>query len=137
MKEGVIEVADVVSSVVSTLILVLGVSYLFQADQWVRLVREGIEAPHRFIPLALFLLVFGLTVVATHTVWVPAWRIVVTVFGWLLAVKGAAFLIFPGIVKKFAGWPDGLLRLTVKIAGVVLAVIGAVLSYKSWLGAVR
>ena len=137
MKEGVIEVADVVSSVVSTLILILKISYLFQADQWVRLVREGIEAPHRFIPLALFLLVFGLTTVATHNVWVPAWRIVITIFGWLLAIKGAAFLIFPGIVKKFSGWPDHLLRIYVKIIGVVLVVIGAVLSYQSWLGAVR
>lgn len=125
--------ADVVSGVVSTMVLVLGVSYLFQADQWVRLVREGIEIPHRFIPLALFLLVFGLTTVATHNVWEPAWRIVITIFGWLLAIKGAAFLIFPGVVKKFTGWPDHLLRIYITIAGVVLVVLGIFLAYKAWL----
>ena len=137
MIEEVIDVADVVSSVVSTMILVVGVSYLLQADQWVRLVREGIETPHRFIPLALFLLVLGLTVIATHNVWVPAWRVVITIFGWLLAIKGAAFLIFPGIAKKFSGWPDQLLRTYVKIAGVVLAAIGAVCSYTSWPDTIR
>ncbi len=44
----------------------------------------------------LIALGLGLLVVVSHNIWVPAWPVVVTLFGW--------FLIFQGMMRLF--WPE-------------------------------
>ncbi|MBT7348472.1 hypothetical protein HN858_02225 [Candidatus Falkowbacteria bacterium] len=42
-----------------------------------------------------FTLVIGLLMIFGHNVWVDAWRIVITVIGWLTLIKGLFMLFFP------------------------------------------
>lgn len=44
----------------------------------------------------------GLVIVLSHNVWVMAWPVIVTLFGW--------FLIFQGVMRLF--WPETLARTT-------------------------
>jgi tellurite resistance protein TehA-like permease len=50
-----------------------------------------------FIALAL-----GLLIVVSHNVWVPAWPVVVTLFGWIL--------VFQGVMRIF--WPESFAKMT-------------------------
>jgi len=126
--------ASVVAHVVSVVMLVLGVSYLVRTREWIRVSQEVIEAPHRFMVVALVLLAMGVAIVSVHNQWTPSWSLAITLTGWLLAIKGALFLVFPQMATKYARWPEATLRTTVRAAGAVLAVLGAVLTYLVWFG---
>ena len=126
--------ASVVAHVVSVVMLVLGVSYLARTREWIRVSQEVTEAPHRFMVVALVLLAMGVAIVSVHNQWTPSWSLAITLTGWLLAVKGALFLVFPQMATKYARWPEATLRTTVRAAGVALTVVGAVLTYLVWFG---
>ena len=124
--------AQLVSHIVPVFILVLGLSYLLAADHWIKLATEILEAPHRFLIPALGLLTAGLVIVVTHNWWRPSLGVVVTVFGWILVLKGAAFLLFPQIGGRFTGFSVGFMKAWARLAGLVLAVLGALLTYAAW-----
>lgn len=43
----------------------------------------------------LITFVMGAVIVALHNVWSADWRVLVTLLGWLTAIKGAVILLFP------------------------------------------
>ena len=129
--------SEAIAAVVSVLIVVFGISYVVSPDPWLKLLREGVDEPHKFYPIALVILVVGLLVITTHNEWSPLWRAIITFFGWAMAIKGALYLAVPALTKKMAGgvlasWGDSGLRLYMRFAGVVMIVVGAWLTYKSW-----
>lgn len=122
--------SEIVSAVISWMLLGLGLSYVFQAAQWTRLAKEAMDNPYRYFPLILFIFVVGLTVVKTHNIWTFGWPVVITLLGWSMAIKGFAFLIFPQAMKKFAGWSEKFMQGYIRVSGIILALIGAILVYQ-------
>jgi hypothetical protein len=43
----------------------------------------------------LITFVMGTVIVALHNVWSVDWRVIVTLLGWLTAIKGAVIVLFP------------------------------------------
>jgi len=125
--------ASVVAHVVSVVMFVLGVSYLVQAREWIRVSREVIEAPHRFLVPALAMLATGVAIISVHNDWVPAWTLAITLSGWILVVKGTLFLVLPQMATKFARWPEAVLVASIRAAGAMLAALGAMLTYQVWM----
>jgi hypothetical protein len=81
----------------------------------------------------LFLLGFldfasGLAIVLTHNVWVADWRVIITLIGWLLLVRGLVRTLIPDQIKPYG---MKLLKDPNFVSGVlaVLLVLGLVLSY--------
>ena len=123
---------QLVSRVVPLFMLVLGLSYLLAADHWIKLAKEILGAPHRFLVAALGLLSAGLVIVVARNWWQPSLGVVITVFGWALVLKGAAFLLFPQIGGRFTGWSVGFMKTWARVGGLVLTVLGALLTYATW-----
>ncbi len=127
---------EIVSQIVSIVIFTLGVSYLILPSQWTQIAQKGISSnvpyPYRLLT-AILLLVIGLAIVINHNLWTPFWRIIITLFGWLLVVKGAVYLVFPQIMKKFSGWSEQNLRTIIRGAGIILTVLGILLIYQAWI----
>lgn len=121
--------AETISTIVAFVLVVLGFSYFLQADRWTRVARYAIDSPHRFLITALVMIVFGLVIVINHNLWVLGWPVVTTIFGWILTIKGASFLVYPQFAGLFANWDDPSMLRYIRVAGVALAVIGAVLAY--------
>jgi len=129
--------SEAVAAVISILIVVLGVSYVLSPDPWIKLLRESVDEPHRFHPIAFMILIVGLFVIATHNEWSPLWRAIITFVGWSMAIKGALYLAVPAFTSKITGWflsswGEAGLRLYMKFAGVVMVAVGAWLTYKTW-----
>ncbi len=72
--------------------------------------------------------VAGLAIVLTHNVWVADWRLLITLIGWLLLIRGAARILLTERFARFAGKAVSGGRLF-QVAGVVLAVFGLVFCY--------
>jgi hypothetical protein len=44
----------------------------------------------------------GLAIVLNHNLWVADWRVIITILGWLLIIRGAARVLIPDQLKGFA-----------------------------------
>ena len=117
------------AATVVVMLLILGISYSFQPDQWARVASDAIESPHRFLPVALILLILGLAIVFHHNVWEPGWGLVITITGWILVIKGALFLIVPNVAGAFRSWSGKSLRAFIRGAGILLTVLALLTAY--------
>jgi hypothetical protein len=74
----------------------------------------------------------GIAIILTHNIWVPNWRVVVTLFGWMMAIGGALRLVFPDRVQA---WGRGFLRhpTGAYIAGGIWLAFGAVLTFYGYI----
>lgn len=45
-------------------------------------------------------LMLGILLTVSHQVWTWDWRVVITILGWLILVKGIMRIVFPDTVKK-------------------------------------
>jgi hypothetical protein len=70
----------------------------------------------------------GLAIVLTHNVWVVSWRVLITLIGWLLLIRGAVRIVAPEIVMGYAA---KVIRnkQVIPSAGAVVGVLGLVLCY--------
>ncbi len=126
---------EVIRHVVPLFMLCLGVSFIINTEQWIRYNKETVENTHRLLPLGLFLLAFGLAIVSAHNVWEASWWVAVTIFGWIMAIKGAGFLILSKHIYKFHIWPDRVLHIMLLCTGILMALVGLFLSYEVFGGA--
>ena len=124
--------SETVTFVMSWFILVLGLSYILQKDAWKRVVEEFLskEDIHTIIPMTMFMLVFGLAVVANHNIWEMSMRVVITIFGWSLTIKGALYMICPDIGAKIARPFLPIIETWIRVAGVLITLLGALLVYQ-------
>ena len=122
----------VAANVVSWTLLILGLSYLLQARAWARFARTVIDSPQQILPMVLIVLVLGLCVVWTHNVWVLDSPVIVTLMGWVMAIKGTVYLIAPQTLKFFGRWSEDSLRRYITGAGALVTILGAVLVYESF-----
>lgn len=47
-----------------------------------------------------FILILGVLLVVSHSIWVPDWRVVITILGWLVLLKGLMRIFFPEAVRR-------------------------------------
>jgi hypothetical protein len=70
----------------------------------------------------------GLAIVLTHNVWLASWRVLITLIGWLLLLRGAVRILAPEIIMGYAA---KVIRnkQVIPSAGAVVGVLGLVLCY--------
>ena len=108
-------------------LLLLGLSYLFQTARWIRFMRTIMQAPETFFGGALIMVAAGVVVGYGYNNWNGTWPVFVTALGWLMALEGALILVFPGFLRLFQNLSDAFLTLYLRIGGLLLAVLGALL----------
>ena len=70
----------------------------------------------------------GLAIVLVHNVWTVNWRVLITLIGWLLLIRGAARIL---ITDTLMGYAKTLIRnkRLYPVSGGVLVILGLVLCY--------
>ena len=70
----------------------------------------------------------GLAIVLTHNVWTANWRVLITLIGWLMLIRGVLRSLIPDTVM---GYAKRLIRneRVYLVSGVVLTILGLVLCY--------
>ena len=74
----------------------------------------------------------GLAIVLTHNVWVANWRVLITLIGWLLLIRGVARVLITDMVMPYAAKVIRN-RQVYPISGGVLVILGLVLCYFGYL----
>jgi hypothetical protein len=74
----------------------------------------------------------GLAILLTHHVWVASWRVLITLIGCILLIRGAARIVVPEITMSYAARVIGN-KQAYPIMGIVLVILGLVLCYFGYL----
>ena len=65
--------------------------------------REASKNPLFIYVSGFIFLILGVLLVVSHSVWVPDWRIVITLLGCIILGKGIGRMLFPETVAKLIG----------------------------------
>jgi hypothetical protein len=110
------------------ILLIAGIAMLVNRKGLDAIGQELLRSPLLLLLLGIIDLAIGLAIALTHNVWVADWRLIITLLGWLLMVRGAVRVLIPDQVKplgaKFLKSPNAV---TGSLA--VTTALGLVLSY--------
>ncbi|MDJ0729633.1 MAG: hypothetical protein QNJ33_06520 [Crocosphaera sp.] len=122
----------IIERVISSFLIITGLSYLFQSLVWKDLVKELLSKPTWLMFWSLLFLPWGLIVVFNHNLWVANWTVIFTILGWLVTIKCCLYLLFPGWANFVKQWSNEFLQRYIQIAGVVETILGGGLLFFSF-----
>jgi hypothetical protein len=70
--------------------------------------------------IGMLALVAGIAIINAHNLWVGDWRVLITILGWLLIVRGVSNLMFPGKIQELGN------RMMESHAGPILGTIAMI-----------
>jgi len=111
--------------------VVLGLSILLYAKQWVKVYDGWAKGHFALLPLMFFLMLFGLFIIKLHNVWEWNYLLLVTLSGWGMFLKGALYFLAPQSVLK-AALGLGKNPALMYFGGLVILVMGAALGYYAY-----
>ena len=114
------------AKLIGPLFLVIGAGMLFNRQIYATMVEQYLSNYALIYLSGLFGLTVGIMVVLAHNVWTPNWRVIITLFGWLLVVGGTVRVVYPQLVQRVGGTIAHLSAVPV-IGGAVVIVVGLVL----------
>jgi hypothetical protein len=123
-----------IARLMGPVMLIIGIGMiagmLTEGDAYSSVMKEFIGSRALIFITGGLALVAGLAVVNAHNLWVPDWRVIMTILGWLLIVRGISNLVFPGTVqtlgdRMIASHGGVLAGAAVTIAlGAILSIMG-------------
>lgn len=81
--------------------------------------------------MGAFTLILGLLMLQFHNIWVSDWRVLITIIGWTIAIKGAFAMIAPDAMIRFANGFNAN-ETTLNIHGALTLLFGAFMSYMGY-----
>jgi hypothetical protein len=127
----VVPAVILIARLIGPLFAVLGVGLLLNSTFYAAAVGEGAHSPVLIAIAGMASLVAGLAILNAHRAWTADWRVLVTVIGWVFIVAGLIRLILPTLAETLApavySGPAALM-----VAGVVVLIIGGILSFEGY-----
>lgn len=112
-------------------ILIVGVTVLTRKKMFTEVLREYTKSKHKMMNYfaAAMVLIMGLALVLGHNIWVGGFLpVVVTIFGWLILIKGLTLLLFPeSVYMPLVKWFEK--GKVFNAFGVIYVVLGIYLTY--------
>jgi hypothetical protein len=120
-----------IARLIGPLLLVAGAATLINQENMRRMATDFLNSRPLVYVVGVFTLLAGLVIINTHNVW-EGWPVIITIFGWLCVIGGAARILIP---DKIRGLGEAMLQKSGVLtgSGVVQALIGAVLFYFGYL----
>jgi hypothetical protein len=123
-----------IARLMGPVLLIIGIGMvmgmLSEGDAYSSLLKEFIGSRAIVFITGVLALLAGVAIVNAHNLWVPDWRVVITVLGWLLILRGFMNLVFPITVQNLgdrmiASHPGVLAGAAVTIVlGAILSIMG-------------
>jgi hypothetical protein len=107
---------------------VAGISLFLNAEGTRAMAQEFLRSPALIYLSGLLTMTAGLAVLLTHNLWVGDWRVLITIFGWLATIGGAARIALPQQVRSMGeAMLDNPVAMTV--GGGIWVAIGALFCF--------
>jgi hypothetical protein len=114
-----------IARLIGPVMLIAGLAVLLNRQGFKSIAEEFLASRALMFLAGMMVMLAGLAIVLTHNVWTPDWRVLITLFGWLLIVAGAVRIIEPPFLYMGA---RAFLRhrAMLILAGTIWLTIGAV-----------
>ena len=114
------------AKLIGPLFLAIGAGLLFNGGIYAAMIEQYVANTALIYLSGLMSLTFGIAIVLAHNVWTPNWRLIITLFGWLLIVGGAVRIVVPQFIQEVGGTIRHLAAVPI-IGGALVLVLGLVL----------
>ena len=108
--------------------LVVAAGIMFNREFYNKVMEDYCKNASLVLFGGMIALVIGIVVVLSHNVWVAAWPVIITIYGWGGIVKGVWLIVFPDTVPKFMQLYQKN-RVLITIHSLLVLVIGAALTF--------
>ena len=109
----------------------VGVGLLTNFPVYQAIVADFLRSYALIYVSGVLVLIAGLAIVNLHNIWARDWRVIITIFGWLLTIGGVIRIVVPQFVISVA---ESMFSHTYAIAaGICLVVLGGFLVCKGYL----
>jgi hypothetical protein len=88
-----------IAKLLGPILLVAGIAMLINRKELDAIAHELLRSPLLLLLLGIIDFAIGLAIVLTHNVWVADWRLIITLLGWALMVRGAVRMLIPRQAK--------------------------------------
>ena len=115
-----------IARLIGPLLLVAGAATLINQDNMRQMATDFLKSRPFVYVIGVLTMLAGLVIVNTHNVW-EGWPVIITIFGWLCVVGGAARILIP---DKIRGLGETMLQKSGVLtgSGVVQALIFTMLT---------
>ncbi len=120
----------------AALLVVIGLSHIAAPRLWATLFKDLFKLPYAGLVIGCMTLPIGLALVLLHNVWTPSVGLIVTIVAWAWTIKGALYLILPGLPAR-VGAPHMEYPRRFSWAGSVMVMLGVVVVARLVLMVVR
>ena len=117
-----------IARLLGPLLLAVGAGILINPNMFRTMGTEVVRSVTLVYLFGLMDLAAGLAIVLTHNVWLLSWRVLITLLGWLMIVRGAARVLLTEKVMVF-GAKAFRNKQMVPVSGAVVGILGLVLCY--------
>jgi membrane protein CcdC involved in cytochrome C biogenesis len=117
-----------IARLLGPLLLAVGAGILINPSMFRTMGTEVVRSVTLVYLFGIMDLAAGLAIVLTHNVWLVSWRVLITLLGWLLIVRGAARVLLTEKVMVF-GAKAFRNKQMVPVSGAIVGILGLVLSY--------
>lgn len=90
------------AKIMGAYLIVVAAGLFINKKNYNQTLEEFKGSAHMSIIFGFLALIIGLIVVFVHNLWVNDWRVVITILGWLVLIKGITYFIFPHWIVKTA-----------------------------------
>ena len=112
--------------------LVAAISLFLNRSTFIALAQEFMRSPALLYLSGLLTMTAGVAIVLAHNRWVAAWPVLITIFGWLAAIGGAARIALPTQTRKIG---EAMLDkpMAMNIGGAIWATIGLIFCFYGYI----
>ncbi|MEX0918704.1 MAG: hypothetical protein WDZ85_01935 [Candidatus Paceibacterota bacterium] len=83
------------SQMIGIYLVLIGLVFLFKRKTLMPAMKEVIQSKSLLYIVAMLELAAGIAIVLNHNIWAWSSELLITLFGWLLIVESAAYLLLP------------------------------------------
>jgi len=116
------------AKLIGPLLLAIGAGMLLNGGIYGAMAEQYLSNYAMIYLSGLMALTVGIAVVLAHNIWTPNWRVIITLFGWLLVIGGAIRIVYPQFLERLGGGSILYLAAARPVGGVVVLALGLVLS---------
>ena len=121
-------ISKFLSKVIGLYLIIVSIAMLVNMPQFLIYVIKLINDAQSMFVAGFVTLILGLLMVVSHNIWQWHWRVIITIFSWLILIKGASIVIYPEFIDHLSLLFVQNLKIAYIAAGFDLA-LGILLSY--------
>ena len=122
------ELSVALAKIIGPILVAMSLGALIYQDYYRKAIEGLLKHGDANLLAGIIALLLGLGLLVYHNLWVADWRVLITLFGWLMVLEGVFRLLLPSVVTGFAGAVAHRKALIPSIVSVLL-VSGAVLVF--------